>query len=98
MRITSKGQVTIPAHIRKRAGFNPNVEVEFVWEDGKVVLKAADGLSRGERMVARLSGSGTANLHMSTDEIMELMRGPYEDLDDTPVSGLHETQRRYKPE
>ena len=98
MRITSKGQVTIPIDIRKRAGFHPNVEVEFVWEDGKVVLKAADGLGRGERMVARLSGAGTTHLHITTDEIMELMRGPYEALDDTPVAGFHQPQRRFKPE
>ena len=36
MRITSKGQVTIPADIRERAGLLPNTEVDFEF-DGKVV-------------------------------------------------------------
>ena len=36
MRITSKGQVTIPADIRERAGLLPHTEVEFEF-DGKVV-------------------------------------------------------------
>ena len=29
MRITSKGQVTIPQHIREELGLHPNTEVEF---------------------------------------------------------------------
>lgn len=36
MRITSKGQVTIPAEIRERAGLLPHTEVEFEF-DGKAV-------------------------------------------------------------
>jgi len=36
MRITSKGQATIPAEIRERAGLLPHTEVEFEF-DGKVV-------------------------------------------------------------
>ena len=36
MRITSKGQVTIPIDIRERAGLLPHTEVEFEF-DGKVV-------------------------------------------------------------
>ena len=32
MRITSKGQVTIPAEIRERAGLLPHTEVEFEWD------------------------------------------------------------------
>ncbi|WP_034930118.1 AbrB/MazE/SpoVT family DNA-binding domain-containing protein, partial [Candidatus Accumulibacter vicinus] len=36
MRITSKGQVTIPVEIRKQAGLMPNTEVEFEFKDGVV--------------------------------------------------------------
>ncbi|MFZ0838159.1 MAG: AbrB/MazE/SpoVT family DNA-binding domain-containing protein, partial [Xanthobacteraceae bacterium] len=36
MRVTSKGQVTIPVDIRKRAGVLPQTEVEFKF-DGKSV-------------------------------------------------------------
>ena len=56
MRITSKGQVTIPAEIRKRAGLLPQTEVEFAF-DGEVVsilrAKARRSDGRGARVVAR---------------------------------------------
>lgn len=76
MRITSKGQVTIPVAIRERAGLLPGTDVDFVLDGkGVRVVRAKRGRreSRGERLVRRLSGSGTVS--MSTDEIMALMRG-----------------------
>jgi len=50
MRITSKGQVTIPAEIRERAGLLPQTEVEFEF-DGKVVriVRAKAGKRDGPR-------------------------------------------------
>jgi AbrB family looped-hinge helix DNA binding protein len=36
MRMTTKGQVTIPVEIRERAGLLPNTEVEFAMEGGVV--------------------------------------------------------------
>jgi AbrB family looped-hinge helix DNA binding protein len=75
MRITSKGQVTIPQHIREKAGLLPNTEVEFSYRHGKVLLKPAGRrMGRGERAVARLRGS-LRHLKMSTDELMALTRG-----------------------
>jgi AbrB family looped-hinge helix DNA binding protein len=75
MRITSKGQVTIPADIRQRAGLLPQTEVKFEF-DGKVVrivrAKAGKKGSRGARVVAHLRGRG--DLGMSTDAIMALTR------------------------
>jgi len=75
MRITSKGQVTIPAEIRERAGLLPHTEVEFEF-DGKAVrivrAKARAGDGRGARLVAHLRGRG--DVAMSTDEIMALTR------------------------
>ncbi len=38
-RITSKGQVTIPLEFRQRFGLLPGQEVEFVEEDGRVVVR-----------------------------------------------------------
>ena len=74
MRITSKGQVTIPLAVRKATGLLPNCEVEFTVEGQKVIMrKAARQPSRGERIVRRLRGSG--NIKMRTDEIMALTRG-----------------------
>ncbi len=77
MRITSKGQVTIPAQIREQAGLLPNTEVAFAFDGDAVrIFKVAGGTeSRGSAIVRRLRGSGTANLDMSTDEILALMRG-----------------------
>lgn len=75
MRITSKGQVTIPAEIRERAGLLPQTEVEFEF-DGKVVrivrAKPRKNEGRGHRLVAHLRGRG--DVAMSTDTIMKLTR------------------------
>jgi AbrB family looped-hinge helix DNA binding protein len=77
MRITSKGQVTIPMHIREKAGLLPHTEVDFDIEDGVVRLRprqpSAGRLSRGQRLMAHLHGSADAGL--GTDEIMALTRG-----------------------
>ena len=76
MRITSKGQVTIPVEIREKAGLLPGTEVDFEL-DGEVVrvIKAAAPRreTRGQEVVRRLWGSATVK--MSTDEIMALTRG-----------------------
>ena len=75
MRITSKGQVTIPADIRERAGLLPYTEVDFEF-DGKVVrivrTDARRKPGRGGRLVAHLRGRG--DVAMSTDAIMALTR------------------------
>ena len=75
MRITSKGQVTIPQHIREKAGLLPNTEVEFRMAGGRVALrsKGKPG-SPGKAAVARLRGS-LKHLRRSTDELMALTRG-----------------------
>ncbi len=75
MRITSKGQVTIPQAIREKAGLLPNTEVEFIYEGGAVrIVKAKPDKKpgRGAAIVARLRGSG--DTRMTTDEIMALTR------------------------
>lgn len=76
MRITSKGQVTIPLEIRDTLGLLPNTEVEFSIDRGAVrMTKAArpGARSRAREIVERLRGRGTGS--MTTDEIMRLMRG-----------------------
>lgn len=76
MRITSKGQVTIPAEIRERAGLLPDTEVEFEIVGDMVVIRPARSRkkpSRGSRLVAHMRGRG--DIAMSTDEIMALTRG-----------------------
>ena len=77
MRITSKGQVTIPARIREHSGLLPHTEVEFV-VDGRSVriirAKARKGKSRGDRVIAHLRRH-RGDIAMTTDEIMALTRG-----------------------
>jgi AbrB family looped-hinge helix DNA binding protein len=75
MKITSKGQVTIPKEIRDRLGLLPGTEVEFIEEKGEArVRKAPGGRSRGEEFVEHLHKAG-AGITMSTEEIMRLTRG-----------------------
>jgi AbrB family looped-hinge helix DNA binding protein len=74
MRITSKGQVTIPQAIREKAGLHPITEVEFEMSGGKVLLKpAGTPPARAERAIGRLRGS-LKHIRMSTDQIMALTR------------------------
>lgn len=77
MRITTKGQVTIPQEIRERAGLLPHTEVDFVLERGGVRIRKSRRprqTSRGARVVERLRRSA-GRVTMSTAEIMRLTRG-----------------------
>jgi len=73
MKITTKGQVTIPQEIRERFGLLPHTEVEFEVRDDLVVLRRSGVSRRGRKVVEHLKGRGT--VQMSTDEILALTRG-----------------------
>ena len=74
MRITSKGQVTIPQDIRERFGLLPHTEVEFVTEGNVVVLRKAEtGNAKAREWIRTYRGSLKGG--MSTDELMQLTRG-----------------------
>jgi antitoxin PrlF len=74
MRVTSKGQVTIPRDIRRRLGIVSHSEVEFVVERNTVIFRPAQGVpSQGTCLVEGLRGRATVKL--TTDEIMALTRG-----------------------
>lgn len=74
MRVTSKGQVTIPIELRESLGIGNGTEVEFELQGDTLVLrKAAAGQARGHSLVERLRGRG--DVRMTTDEIMALTRG-----------------------
>ena len=73
MRITSKGQVTIPIEIRERAGLLPHTEVRFEVEGNAVrILREEQPTGRGQRLLERMRGRATSR--MSTEEIMSLTR------------------------
>jgi antitoxin PrlF len=71
MRVTSKGQVTIPLQVRRRLGIEPGSEVEFeIVDDGVRLVRRP---RRDGRAV--VAGMRTSKLTMTTDEIMALTRG-----------------------
>lgn len=72
MRVTTKGQVTIPQHIREKLGIFPATEIEFVEEKDRVyIVKKEDPGNRNNKF-RKLRG--VATVRMTTDEIMALTR------------------------
>lgn len=81
MRITSKGQVTIPQEIREATGLLPHTEVEFSIERGRAVIKPASGRAgRGAQLVEHLKAHG-AKMRMSSRELLSLLRDAPDELD-----------------
>ena len=75
MRITSKGQVTIPQAIREQCGLLPHTEVRFELEEGRVLLVKQDPSGgRGEEGL-RLLRQALLNTSLRTDELLDLCRG-----------------------
>ncbi len=74
MRLNSKGQVTIPAALRERYDLHEGDEVDVV-EDGNVlrIVRVEGSQTRGQRAVQRMRGRAATKL--STDQLMELLRG-----------------------
>jgi len=77
VRITSKGQVTIPQSIRNQAGLLPGMEVDFqLDEDGVVRLVRPERQPANPSLVRAIERlRGKADTAMSTEEIMALTRG-----------------------
>lgn len=74
MKITGKGQITIPANLRDEYGLLPNCEVEWVRrKEGLILKKTKRSHRRGNRLVMHMAG--TATVKLKTDEIMRLTRG-----------------------
>jgi AbrB family looped-hinge helix DNA binding protein len=74
MKVTTKGQVTIPLEIREQLQIQPGAEVEFEARGGVIRLTVTrKSRTRGRKIVERMSGKGT--VQMTTDQIMALTRG-----------------------
>jgi AbrB family looped-hinge helix DNA binding protein len=81
MRITSKGQVTIPQDIRERLGLLPHTEVEFAVEGGRAVLRPRRGASsRAARIVRHLREHGS-KMRMSSKQLLALLRDEPDEID-----------------
>ena len=80
MRITSKGQITIPERIRREAGMLPGTEVDVVKDRVGVHILKQNGKKRvigaRDRRLAEVIGRlrGSATIRMTTEEIMALTR------------------------
>jgi AbrB family looped-hinge helix DNA binding protein len=73
VRVTEKGQVTIPKELRDELGIGAGSEVHFERADDTIVIRKASGASRGRQLADRLRGRG--DIALTTDEIMALTRG-----------------------
>ena len=73
MRVTTKGQVTIPQAIREKLGIFPSAEVDFVEEEGRVYIVKKKGKRADTQRFKKLRGIATVK--MTTDQIMALTRG-----------------------
>lgn len=78
MKLNSKGQVTIPARLRAKYNLHEGDEVEVVDDDGALrIIRVVGAPSKGQRLVEHLRHRGSARDTdgMTTDELMELLRG-----------------------
>ncbi len=70
MRVTRKGQVTIPQEVRRALGIRPGSDVEFRLDsDGARLVVDRE---RAAAEIARMRGAGDVDL--TTDEILALTR------------------------
>ncbi len=87
MRVTSKGQVTIPKEIRERLGIVPGSEVEFLpTVDGVRLVAFNENVSVEEKLrrfrEALDRRRGVLDLDgMTSDEYFEWIRGPRAEVD-----------------
>jgi AbrB family looped-hinge helix DNA binding protein len=76
VKITSKGQVTIPKAIRDGFGFMPGTEVEFVEDNSEIrIRKVPGGSNRGKEIVDHLRNASGGSNRLTTEEIMRMTRG-----------------------
>jgi AbrB family looped-hinge helix DNA binding protein len=72
MRLTSKGQITIPQAVRDQLGLTAGMEVEFEVVGDAVRVRNAARQTRGRALIDRLRGAATTKL--TTDEILKHTR------------------------
>ena len=71
MRVTTKGQVTIPRDVREKLGIAPETDIDFKEDNGRFyIVKTSKPQLSGQFKKLR----GVASAKMSTDEILNLTR------------------------
>lgn len=73
MRMTSKGQVTIPLELRERYGLGAGVEVDVIATEDGALVRPAVRTTRGEEAVERLLGRADGGL--DAEAVLALTRG-----------------------
>ena len=71
MKVTERGQITLPKWLREKHGIDSSTEVEFVERDGEILIvkkRAVSSLTRF-RGIAKVAG-----LPSETDEFLSLVR------------------------
>jgi AbrB family looped-hinge helix DNA binding protein len=90
MRVTSKGQVTIPKDVREAFGIAAGAEVGFREEEGKIVLEMTDqnrDENAGTILIQQLKELGRRARRegfasgLTSEEIMVTTRGPIDDCE-----------------
>jgi AbrB family looped-hinge helix DNA binding protein len=81
MRVSEKGQITIPKNLRDLAGIRPNGNVSVHLEGGRIVIESADrsvteaNKARLERFLVALKKlEGTGDPAISADDVMRATR------------------------
>lgn len=69
MKVTRRGQVTIPKYIRERTGIDEGMEIEFKEEKGRIVISKTPGKNPFESWVGYLKQPE------SSDAKLKRMRG-----------------------
>lgn len=73
MKVSTKGQVTIPIEMRTKLGILPYTEINFILKDDGILIQKQHGSKlKGSRLLNQLSGK--SRLNMSTEYIMQLTR------------------------
>lgn len=81
MRVSEKGQITIPKHLRERAGIAPNSEVTVDFDGGRLIIAAADRqaekanrvrLEQFMQALRKLEGTGDQSI--DADQLMQMTR------------------------
>lgn len=91
MRITSKGQVTIPKHVREKLGLGPGDDVGFREEGQAMIVEKVEEPKRvnaGAELAKHLLGKGPMLRQgrplITAEELNLLTRGRPLNVDDTP--------------
>ncbi|MCP1200126.1 AbrB/MazE/SpoVT family DNA-binding domain-containing protein [Notoacmeibacter sp. MSK16QG-6] len=82
MRVSEKGQITLPKALRDAAGIAPNSEVRISFEGGRLIVEPTDQANR-EAIAQRIRRfnkaldalTGTGDPSISTDDVMDATRG-----------------------